>query len=89
MSGAISQRALGLTASALSAIGLAAAASYAESSQTDWSGGGGVEGPVGAWQASFHVASDVSWLAADAPLWLQAVQRSTCSVSNLLAEPFD
>lgn len=63
--------------------------SYAtEAQQTDWSGGGGMRGPVPEWTAQFDSTQGVSWRAVPGQLALASNPRVNCH-KNYLDSSFD
>ena len=67
---------------ALSSICLASSAT-----QTDWSGGGGVPGPVTAWGNAFNTSASVSWLAIPGKISLSSTPAAP--VTHSIAQSFD
>ena len=59
-------------------LGLASAGSlWADVTQTDWSGGGGITGPVTAWEDRFATAAGASWLAVPGQIALSSSPLAT------------
>ena len=69
-------------------LGLASAGSlWADVTQTDWSGGGGITGPVTAWEDQFDTAAGVSWLSVPGQLALSS-QPLAAPIEHLLSDAY-
>jgi len=62
---------------------LTAPAQAEQSTQTDWSGGGGTSGPLSEWGATFDSAADISWRAIPGQLALAGEPRAVPVKSSL------
>ncbi len=69
------------------ALALAAPALGAEALQTDWSGGGGVAGPVADWGTLFASAQGIDWASPPGGLTLLAAMPTAHTVTSTFGEP--
>ncbi len=58
-----------------------------QSEQTDWSGGGGIVGPVSAWQNRFDAAQGIDWTNQNGPLTLASALPAAHPVTVTFSEP--
>jgi hypothetical protein len=57
-------------------------------SQTDWSGGPGIQGPVNEWSETFESSIDISWLSIPGQIALSSIALTT-PIEHLIEGSFD